>query len=85
MRVVNFWNNNYIEYERKNGRNKNLSVQEYLNKVKPYMGDIIIDLKKYGTWKVQLTLAINFVSPKRCRWRTCNALKEQQYKIYEVW
>ena len=49
MRVVNFWNNNYIEYERKNGRNKNLSVQEYLNKVKPYMGDIIIDLKKYGT------------------------------------
>ena len=67
MRVVNFWNNNYIEYERKNGRNKNLSVQEYLNKVKPYMGDIIIDLKKYGTWKVQLTLVINFVSPKRCR------------------
>ena len=47
--------------------NKNLSVQEYLNKVKPYMRDIIIDLKKYGTWKVQLTLAINFISPKRCR------------------
>ena len=56
MRVVNFWNNSYIEYERKNDRNKNLSVQEYLNKVKPYMRDIVIDLKKYGTWKVQLTL-----------------------------
>ena len=44
-----------------------IKTYQYLNKVKPYMGDIIIDLKKYGTWKVQLTLAINFVSPKRCR------------------
>ena len=29
MRVGNFWNNNYIEYESSSGRNKNLSVKEY--------------------------------------------------------
>ena len=28
------------------------------------MRDIIIDLQKSGTWKIQLTIAINFVSSK---------------------
>ena len=63
-RVGNFWNNNYIEYESKSGRNKNILVKEYLNKIKPYLRDIIINLQKSGTWKVQLTIAINFISSK---------------------
>ena len=29
IRVGNFWNNNYIEYECSGDRNKNLSVKEY--------------------------------------------------------
>ena len=29
--VVNFWSTNYIEYDSSSGRNKTLSVEEYLN------------------------------------------------------
>ena len=30
--------------------------------MKPYLKDIIIDPQKYGTWKIQWTVAINFIS-----------------------
>ena len=40
---------------------KNISVKEYLSKIKLYLSDTIIDLKKSGTWKVQLTIAIKFI------------------------
>ena len=39
IRVGNFWNNNYIEYESSGDRNKKLSVKEYLEKIKPYLRD----------------------------------------------
>ena len=45
-------------------RNENLSVKEYLNKIKPYLKDIIANLQKSETWKIQLTIAINFNSSK---------------------
>ena len=45
-------------------RNENLSVKEYLNKIKPYLKDIITNLQKSETWKIQLTIAINFNSSK---------------------
>ena len=38
-----FWNNNYFEYEG-NGDRNNLSLEEYFNKIRPYLGDKIIDL-----------------------------------------
>ena len=38
--VSNFWSNNYIEYENNGNRNKTLSVEEYLNKIRPYLKDI---------------------------------------------
>ena len=44
--------------------NKTLSIEEYLNKVRPYLKDIITDLKKSDAWKIQLTIAINFMSSK---------------------
>ena len=31
---------------------------------KPYLRDIIINLQKSDTWKIQLTIAINFISSK---------------------
>ena len=40
---------NYIEYESKGDRNKTLSTGEYLNKIKPYLKDIINNLKKSDT------------------------------------
>ena len=52
VRVGNFWNNYYIECERNSDRNKNLSVEEYLNEIKPYLRHIIINLQKFDTWKI---------------------------------
>ena len=43
-RLSNFWNNNYIEYKSSGDRNKNLSLDKYLNKIEPYSRDIIIAL-----------------------------------------
>ena len=43
---------------------KNLSLKGYLNKTKPYWRDIISNLQKSGTCRVQLTIAINSISPK---------------------
>ena len=38
-----FWNNNCFEYEG-NGDRNNLSLEEYFNKIRPYLRDKIIDL-----------------------------------------
>ena len=62
--VSNFWSNNYIEYKSKDDKSKTLSVEEVLNKIRPYLKYIINDLKKFGTWKIQLTITINFISSK---------------------
>ena len=45
-------------------RNKSLSIKEYLVEIKPYLKIIIINLKKSGTQKAQLTITINFISFK---------------------
>ena len=37
----------------KGNRNKTLTVEEYLNKIRPYLKDIINNLKKSDTWKIQ--------------------------------
>ena len=63
-RVSNFWSNNYVEYESKGDRNKTLSVNEYLNRIRTYLKDTINNLKKSDTWKTLLIIAINFISSK---------------------
>ena len=60
--VINFWSNNYIEYESNCDRNKTTSVEEYLNKVGSYLKDIIDNLKKSDTSEIQSAIANNFVS-----------------------
>ena len=55
---------NYIEYESNGDRNKTLSIEEYLNKIRPYLKDSINNLKKSDTWKLQLTITINFMPSK---------------------
>ena len=42
--VNEFWNNNYIEYESNSDKNKNLPLDEYLNKTETYLRNIIINL-----------------------------------------
>ena len=63
VRVNNCWSNSYIEYESNGDRNKILSIEEYLNKIRTYLKDIINNLKKSDTWKIQVTIANNFISP----------------------
>ena len=72
------FNDNYVEYERSGDKDKNLSLEEYLDMIRPYLQDLInnhkatIKLKDrsvkiinddtYGEWKIQLTIQINFIS-----------------------
>ena len=64
VRIGNFWSRNYIEYESNGDRNKTLSIEEYLNKIRPYLKNIKNNLRKSGTCKFQLTIAIKFMSFK---------------------
>ena len=48
----------------KGDRNKTSSVEEYLDKVRPYLKDVINNLKKSHTQKIQLTIANNCFSFK---------------------
>ena len=56
-----FCDNNYIEYKSNGDRNKTLSVEERLNKIRPYLKNIINNLKKSDTWKIQLEIANKFI------------------------
>ena len=60
--LSNFYNSSYVEYKSNGELNKTLSVEEYLNKIISYLKDIINNLKKSDSWKIQLTIANNFIS-----------------------
>ena len=45
VRVSNIWSNNYIASESNGDRNKTLSAEEYLDNIRPYLKDIINNLK----------------------------------------
>ena len=53
VRVGNFCNNNYIEYESTDDKHKTLSIKKYLDEIKPS-----------DTWKIQLKIGVNFISSK---------------------
>ena len=79
--VKTAFDGNYIQYESKGDKGKNLSIKRYLKMNKPYLSDLINShetrgLVKYHSgnkswlektsnkWKIQLTMAINFISSK---------------------
>ena len=47
-----------MEHESSSDRNENLSEKEYLSEIKPQLRDIILNLQKSDTLKIQLTNAI---------------------------
>ena len=53
---------NYLEYV-SNGSNS-LCFDEYLELIRPYLGDLINVYKTKGEWKLQLPAEISFVSKK---------------------
>ena len=56
--VNNFCSNYHIVYKSNGDKNRILSVEEYLDKIRLYLRDIINDLKQSDTWKVQLRITI---------------------------
>ena len=62
VKVSNFWSNNYIDYESKGEKKKHYQLKNILIKLDHKY--IIDNLKKSDTWKIQLTVSINFVSSK---------------------
>ena len=48
--------NNCIEYISEGDDNKNLSPEEYLNIIRPYLNDLISDYKASGEWKIQFVI-----------------------------
>ena len=45
------FNNNYIQYESKGNKGKNLSIKKYLNMIRLYLSDIMNDHKTSGLVK----------------------------------
>ena len=62
--VNSAFNNNYIQYESKGDKDKILTISEYLDMIRPYLVDMINDHKNQNEWKIQLSVAINFISSK---------------------
>ena len=79
--VKSAFSGNYIQYESRGDKGKNISIERYLNMIKPNLSDLINKYKTYGLaryhsgnkswlgktsseWKIQLTMAINFISSK---------------------
>ena len=54
----------YIENGGNGDRNKTLLMKGYLDEIKPYLKDLINNLRKSETWKTQLTISCNFISSK---------------------
>ena len=46
------FNNNYIQYESKGNKDKILTLSEYLDIIKQYLGDTINDHKTQGEWRI---------------------------------
>ena len=63
-RVSCFRKNNYTEHEINGDKNSNFSLDEYLNKSKHYLRNIITDLQNSDTCKTQVTIASNIKSSK---------------------
>ena len=56
------YNKNYAQYESKG--DKILSLKEYFNLKEKYLRELIEEYKLKGEWKVQLTIEVDFTSPK---------------------
>ena len=62
--VKGTFNNNYIQYESKRDKDKILTISEYLDVIRSYLVNIINDHKTQSDWKIQLSVAISFISSR---------------------
>ena len=64
--VKSSFNESYKYYESRGDKDKKLSIEQYLDVIKPYLGDLINDHKAIKTssneWKIEINMDMNFVS-----------------------
>ena len=64
--VKSSFNEGYKEYESRGDKDKTLSIEQYLNKIIPYLKELINNHKAINNgsneWKIQLNMCIKFVS-----------------------
>ena len=60
------FNENYKYYESRGDKDKKLSIEQYLDMIKPYLSDLINENKaienNFNEWKIQINMHVNFVS-----------------------
>ena len=54
----------YIEYESNVDENQKLLLDSYLNKIKPYLSNIIIGLQNSDTWEIRLKMQLTLFIQK---------------------
>ena len=52
----------YVLYERNGDEIRSLSVGEYFSKIRPYLCDLLEEYSINGSWKIQLTAKLSFIS-----------------------
>ena len=78
IRTGNAFSSNYIEYESNEDKDKTLSIKDYLENIEPCL-KLIDEHKAQGKWKIQLTMAINFVCSKHS-----NEISAMHTKINDI-
>ena len=53
------FNDNYMEYENRGDKDKNLLINDYFYIIRPFLRDMI---NNHGEWKIQLIIRINLIS-----------------------
>ena len=51
-----------MEYKSRGNKDKNLSINDYFNIIRPFLRDMINNHKTHGEWRIQLIMQINFIS-----------------------
>ena len=62
IEIKSAFDGDYIKCESRGDDDDNLSLKEYLNLIRPYLGDMIDNHKAHGEWKIQLVMKIIFIS-----------------------
>ena len=64
--VESSFKENYKYYKSRGDKDKQLSMEQYLDMIKPYLSDLINENKAIeissNEWKIQINIHINFVS-----------------------
>ena len=73
QKIIGAFDDRCIEY--KLSWSENISIQQYFQKIRSYLGHMIDKLKKAGELKIQFTMNVNNVSSK------CNDDKQYILKV----